>query len=62
MAPATAQQFLKAGLIDEVKLHLVPLLLGKGLRLFNHIASVALEQTRVLESPAVTHLRFRVVK
>jgi len=59
---ATAQQFLNAGLIDEIQLHLVPVLLGDGLRLFDHVAPMALEQTRVLESPGVTHLQFRVVK
>jgi dihydrofolate reductase len=56
------QQFLQAGLIDEVQLHLVPVLLGAGLRLFDHLEPMELERTRVLESPGVTHLRFRVVK
>ena len=46
---ATAQQFLNAGLIDEVQLHLVPVLLGQGLRLFDHAAPMELERTRVLE-------------
>jgi dihydrofolate reductase len=60
--PATAQQFLKAGLIDEIQIHLVPVLLGAGLRLFDIGAPVNLEQTRVLEAPGVTHFRYRVVK
>lgn len=59
---STAQQFLNAGLIDEVQLHLVPVVLGAGLRLFDTVAPIQLEQTRVLESPGVAHLRFRVVK
>jgi dihydrofolate reductase len=59
---ATAQQFLKAGLIDEVQLHLVPTLPGEGLRLFDHGAPMELERTRVLESPGATHLLFRIVK
>jgi dihydrofolate reductase len=59
---ATAQQFLHAGLIDEVQIHLVSKLLGSGLRLFEHGVPMILERTRVLESPSVTHLRFRVVK
>jgi len=61
---STAQQYLKAGLIDEIQLHLVPVLFGEGLRLFEHLGRerTALERTRVLESPGVTHLRFRVVK
>jgi dihydrofolate reductase len=59
---ATAQQFLKAGLIDEVQIHLVSLLLGDGLRLFDQLEPLKLERTRVLESLGVTHLRFSVVK
>src|SRR5688572_26352224 len=47
----TAQQFLQAGLIDEVQIHLVPVLLGEGIRLFDHGTPMELEQTRVLESP-----------
>jgi dihydrofolate reductase len=60
----TAQQFLKAGLLDELQLHVVPLLLGGGLRLFEGVGAeeVELETTRVIEAPGVTHLRFRVVR
>jgi dihydrofolate reductase len=60
----TIQQFLRAGLLDEIQIHLVPILLDGGVRLFDHISAgeVELEQTRVIESPAVTHLRYRVVK
>jgi len=59
-----AQQFLKAGLIDEIQIHLVPVLLGDGIRLFGPIGTeqIELESTRVIESAAVTHLKFRVVK
>jgi dihydrofolate reductase len=61
-----AQQYLKAGLLDEVQLHVVPVLLGDGVRLFeNHLAGAQgeLECTRVIESPTgVTHLRYRVGK
>jgi dihydrofolate reductase len=56
---ATAQQFLQASLLDEVQIHLVSKLLGDGLRLFERGMPVSLERTRVLESPGVTHLRFR---
>ena len=59
---ATAQQFLQAGLVDELQIHLVAKLMGGGLRLFDQLGSTKLEQTRVLESPGVTHLRYRVVK
>ncbi len=59
-----AQQYLKAGLLDEIEIHLVPLLLGDGIRMFDHLgdAQIELERTRVIDSPSVTHLRFRVVK
>jgi len=57
-----AQQCLQAGLIDEIQLHVVPVLLGKGIRLFDHIGHLELESTRVVVAPDVTHLRFRVVK
>ncbi len=60
-----AQQYLKAGLLDELQLHVAPVLLGDGVRLFeNHLGPERreVECTRVIESPAVTHLRYRVVK
>jgi dihydrofolate reductase len=59
-----AQQYLAAGLLDELQIHLVPLLLGGGVRLFDNLGDdrPELECTRVIESPAVTHLRYRVVK
>jgi len=58
------QQFLKAGFLDEMQIHLVPVLLGEGRRLFDQpgIEDIELEGTRVIESPGVTHLRFRIVK
>lgn len=59
---ATAQQFLRAGFVDEVQIHLVPIILGQGIRLFDELPSIRLEQTRVLQSGGVTHLRFEVVK
>lgn len=60
----TAQQFLSAGLIEELQIHLIPRLLGEGKRLFDYVGPecLELESTRVIESPGVTHLRFRVVK
>lgn len=59
-----AQQYLKAGLLDEIHLHLVPVLLGEGIRLFENIGTqpIHLEQMSVIEEPGVTHLRLRVVK
>jgi dihydrofolate reductase len=56
-----AQQYLAAGLLDELQIHVVPLFLGDGVRLFDQIdPTVDLELTRVIESPTVTHLRYRV--
>jgi dihydrofolate reductase len=61
-----AQQYLKAGLLDELKLHVAPVALGEGVRLFeNHVANppVAFEAAGVIESPAgVAHLRYRAVR
>lgn len=59
-----AQQYLKAGLLDEIHLHLVPVLLSEGIRLFENIGTehIELEQISVIEEPDVTHFRFRVVK
>lgn len=56
-----AQQYLAAGLIDELLLNVVPVLLGEGTRLFDNLAGVdtALEQVEVIEAPGVTHLRYR---
>jgi dihydrofolate reductase len=60
----TIQQYLSAGLVDELQIHIAPLLLGGGVRLFEDLDAdeIELETTRVIDSPAVTHLRFRVVK
>jgi len=56
------QQYLAARLVDELRLHLAPVLLGAGKRLFDHLGSQAieLERTRVVESPFATHLYFTV--
>ena len=58
------QQCLNAGLMDEIHIDMAPLLLGKGVRLFDHldIKPIELERIRVIEAPGVTHLGFRVVK
>jgi dihydrofolate reductase len=61
---SVAQQYLKARLLDEIQLHVAPVLLGGGVRLFeNHLGGQppTLGCTRVIESPKVTHLRYRVV-
>jgi dihydrofolate reductase len=58
------QQCLKAGLLDEIQIDLAPVLLGDGVRLFDHLGSapVQLESLGGVEAPGVTHLRYRVVK
>jgi len=58
----TIQQFLAAGLVDEVNISMVPLLLGGGERLLDNLGDPAprLEQSRVVEGPGVVHLRYRV--
>jgi dihydrofolate reductase len=57
-----AQQYLRAGLLDELQIHVAPQLLGGGTRLFEDV-SAPVELTRVVESPAgVSHLRYRVVR
>jgi dihydrofolate reductase len=57
-----AQQCLHAGLVDELQLHVVPVLLGGGKRLLDDVGRGELELDRVVGSPRVTHLRYRVVK
>jgi dihydrofolate reductase len=58
----TAQLALAAGVLDELQIHLVPVLLGEGRRLFEHLGAdqIELEPVRVLEGEGVTHLRYRV--
>jgi dihydrofolate reductase len=58
------QQVIKAGLVDEIGIDLVPFLLGMGVRYFDHLGNVPikLERIQIVEAPDVTHLRFRVVK
>ena len=63
-AASIAQQCIRAGLLDEIHVDLVPVLLGGGVRLFEHLGStpIELDSTKVIEAPEVTHLTFRVVK
>jgi dihydrofolate reductase len=58
------KQFLKLGLLDEVSVHVVPVLFGSGTPLFGDLNSehVSLEIIEVIQTPEVIHLRFRVVK
>ena len=54
------QQYLAAGLLDELYLHIVPVLLGGGERLLENVGEPTLEPVEVVASPAVTHVRYRV--
>jgi dihydrofolate reductase len=56
-----AQQYLRAGLLEEMQIHVAPVLLGGGVRLFDEGANAKLELTRAIESPFVTHISYRVV-
>jgi dihydrofolate reductase len=58
------QQYIRAGLIEEIAIHLVPVLFGSGTRMFEHLGSehIRLEPMEVIEATAATHLRFRVLK
>ncbi len=59
---SVAQQYLRAGLLDEVLLNVAPVMLGSGTRLFENLegAAIGLERTQVVEGPDATHIRYRV--
>ncbi|MFC9058845.1 dihydrofolate reductase family protein [Streptomyces sp. NPDC057074] len=61
----TVRQYLAAGLVEELHLHVVPVLLGGGLRLFEGLGDAGrrdLEQVGAVETPLATHLKYRFVK
>ena len=64
MGAAAVQQALRAGLLDEIEIHLIPVLLAGGVRLLDHIGDdpVELERLEVVDAPGVTHLHYRVVR
>lgn len=57
---STVDQCLAAGLIDELRLHIAPLVLGAGERLFTASGPVALEPISARATPLVTHITYRV--
>ena len=63
-AASIAQQCIRAGLLDEIHIDLVPVLLGDGIRLFGQLGAgpIELESIEVIEGAGVTHLTFRVVR
>ncbi len=60
----TAQQYIKARLLDEIRLHVVPILLGGGVRLFDNLGAslIEFEPTEVAETLGVVHLRLRAIR
>ena len=62
--PDIGRQFIEAGLIDEIGVHLVPVLFGSGTRMFERLGGehIQLETTGVIETPAAIHLGFRVIQ
>lgn len=60
----TAQQFILAGLVDEISIHLVPVLFGSGIRLFDRLRDehIQLEPVTVIDSSKATHLQYRIIK
>ena len=56
----TARQYLSAGLIDELRLHIAPIVLGAGERLLDGVANIGLEPMEVSGSRFVSHVRYRV--
>jgi dihydrofolate reductase len=63
-AASLVQQCLKAGLLDEVHVDIVPVLLGGGVRMFDNLGPehIELERIEIIEAPDVTHMTFRIIK
>jgi dihydrofolate reductase len=59
---STIRQYLAAGSLDELYLHIVPVILGAGERLLEDVGDPVLEPVKVVASPAVTHIKYRIVK
>jgi dihydrofolate reductase len=64
MGANVAQQLMKERLADEIYIQLVPVLLGGGIRLFEHFGNAPIELTcdRAVNSPHITHLKFKIAK
>jgi dihydrofolate reductase len=60
----TAQQFISAGLVDEISIHLVPVLFGGGIRLFEKLGDkhILLEPVTMMDTSKATHLQYRIIK
>jgi dihydrofolate reductase len=55
---SVAQQYVAAGLLDEIVVSIVPILLGGGARLFENLGDAKLAQIESVEAPGVTHIRY----
>jgi dihydrofolate reductase len=57
------REYLKAGLLDQMQIHLIPVILGGGVRLFEGLGPqrIELEKTRTIDTPRATHLQYRVL-
>ena len=62
MGATVVQQCLRAGLLDELIINLVPVVLGRGVRLLDDLEPADLELTSIIDAPGVTHLTYRVLK
>ena len=58
---SAVQQYLAPGLLDELYLHIAPVILGAGERLLDDVGDPTLEPVKVVASPEVTHVKYRVV-
>ncbi len=58
----TIQEFIRADLLDEFQIHIAPILLHGGVRLLENLGDATLEKIRVIDSPLVTHVKFRIKK
>ena len=58
---SAVRQYLAAGMLDELYLHIVPIVLGAGERLLENVGEPIVEPVKVIASPAVTHVKYRVV-
>jgi len=59
---SAVQQYLAAGMLDELYLHIVPIILGAGERLLEDVGDPTLEPVKVVASPAVTHVKYRIAR
>ncbi len=59
---SAVQQFLTAGMLDELYLHIVPFILGAGERLLENVGDPTLEPVKVIDSPGVTHIKYRIAR